>query len=227
MESFQNALIVGASGGIGAALAAALAGSGARVTALHRGSSPAIDLTDEGSIEDAAQSVSRDGPFDLICIATGALALRESGPEKSLRQLDAGHLAEIMALNAIGPALVIKHFNRLLPRQGRSVVAALSARVGSIGDNRLGGWYGYRASKAALNQFVHTAAIEIGRRKKEAIVLALHPGTVQTRLSADFTSGRDTFTPDQAAAQLLDVMAGATPDMTGGFYDYAGKPIDW
>ena len=162
MTVFKNALVIGASGGIGSAMVTALEKDGCAVTGLHRNSSLPIDLMDEASVEAAAEAVSDQGPFDLIFIATGALALRDGGPEKNLRQLDPAHLADIMALNATGPALVAKHFHRLLPREGRSILAALSARVGSIGDNGLGGWYGYRASKAALNQFMHTAAIEIG-----------------------------------------------------------------
>lgn len=227
LNNARNSLVIGASGGIGSAIAAELRVRGSQVTALHRRSTPAIDLLDEGSIASAAEAVASNGPFDLIFVATGALALRETGPEKALRHLNPSHLADIMALNAIGPALVMKHFQNLLTRDSRSVLAVLSARVGSVGDNRLGGWYGYRASKAALNQFMRTAAIEIGRKRKQAIVLTLHPGTVETRLSADFVQGKDIFTPAQSAAQMLDITATATPDMSGGFLDYAGKSIAW
>ncbi|WP_417514234.1 SDR family NAD(P)-dependent oxidoreductase [Minwuia sp.] len=227
MSRFERAIVIGASGGIGSAMADAVSERGGEVTGLHRASSPAIDLTDEASIEAAADAVSARGPFDLIFIATGALSLDAAGPEKNLRQLEPDHLGRIMALNAIGPALVIKHFHSLLPREGRCVIAALSARVGSIGDNGLGGWYGYRASKAALNQFVRTASIEIRRKRQQAVTLALHPGTVETRLSADFTDGRKTFSPGEAASKLLDVLEGATPGMNGGFFDYAGEAIDW
>jgi len=227
MADFSNALVIGASGGIGSAMVEALEARGVRVTALHRQSSPAIDLTDESSIAAAAEQIADDGPFDLIFVATGALALRGSGPEKNLRQLDPDHLSDIMALNAIGPALAIKHLHPLLPREGRSVMAALSARVGSIGDNGLGGWYGYRASKAALNQLIRTAAIEIRRNRKDVIVLALHPGTVKTRLSADFTDGRETFSPAESAEKLLGIMAAAPREQSGGFLDYAGDAIPW
>lgn len=131
-------------------------------------------------------------------------------------------------MNAIGPALLMKHFLPLLPRQGRSVFATLSARVGSIGDNRLGGWYGYRASKAALNQFVRTAAIELGRRQPAAICVALHPGTVATSLSAPFVkAGLDVQTTDQAAGRLIDVIDHLPPGSSGGFFDHRGDPVPW
>lgn len=225
MPVFRNAVVVGASGGIGAAMAERLEAQGAQVACLGRGSDPRLELTDEASIAEAARSLADQAPFDLIFIATGILSAGSSGPEKNLRQLEPDQLSRIMAVNAIGPALVMKHFRDLLPRDGRSVMAALSARVGSIADNGLGGWYGYRASKAALNQFVRTAAIEITRKRREAVVLALHPGTVETRLSENFTTGRRTFTPEESARRLLDVMENAGPEMSGGFLDHAGKPI--
>lgn len=227
MNTFKNALVVGASGGIGSAMTTRLEAEGAHVTGMNRSSTPPVDLADEASIRAAAEAAADIGPFDLIFIATGALSRRDHGPEKNLRQLDPEHLSEIMALNAIGPALVIKHFHRHLPAEGRAVLAVLSARVGSIGDNHLGGWYGYRASKAALNQFLHTAAIEIGRKRPGAVLLALHPGTVETRLSEKFTEGRDTFSPDECAAKLHLVMQRADPGMSGGFLDYAGERIPW
>ena len=190
----MNAVIIGASGGIGAALADALAEEDATV---RRFSRPELDLMDEASIAAAAASV---GTPDLVVVATGLLHDGERGPEKALRDLDPAWLAEQYAINAIGPALVAKHFLPVMPRSGRSVFAVLSARVGSISDNRLGGWYGYRASKAALNQFVRTLAVEDKRRNDRGIVVALHPGTVDTRLSQPFQqSGRDIFTPGRAA----------------------------
>ncbi len=213
--------MIGATGGIGAAILAALP-DGARV-GLSRGSTPRLDLTDERSIAAAAAALAHHGPFARIIDATGALAIDGRGPEKRLAELDPAVMARAFAVNAIGPALLLKHFAALLPRQGRAVFATLSARVGSIGDNRLGGWYAYRASKAALNQIVRTAAIEIARRRPDAIVLALHPGTVRTPLSAPFTE--EGFSPDDAARRLLAVMDGARE--TGCFLDYAGLPIPW
>ncbi|WP_416898548.1 MAG: SDR family NAD(P)-dependent oxidoreductase [Minwuia sp.] len=227
MTAFSNTIVIGATGGIGSAMAEVLEDRGAAVTRLARSTDPAIDVTDEAAIEAAAEAVRDGGPYDLIFVATGALAPDDRGPEKALSQLHPQRLSDLIALNAIGPALVAKHFHGLLPRDDRGVLAALSARVGSIGDNGLGGWYGYRASKAALNQFWRGAAIEIGRKRKQTVVLALHPGTVETRLSAGFTDGRDTFTPEQCTLKLLDVMEAATPEMSGGFFDHAGKTIPW
>ena len=160
--------------------------------------------------------------------ATGFLHTDGFAPEKSWRDLDAIHMARAFAVNAIGPALLMKHFLPLLPRQGRSVFATLSARVGSIGDNQLGGWYSYRASKAALNQFVRTAAIELGRRQPAALCVALHPGTVATRLSAPFAkAGLDVRTAEEAADRLIDVIERLAPASTGGFFDYRGAPVPW
>lgn len=216
----MNAVIIGASGGIGAALADALAEEDATV---RRFSRPELDLTDEASIAAAAASV---GTPDLVVVATGLLHDGERGPEKALRDLDPAWLAEQYAINAIGPALVAKHFLPVMPRSGRSVFAVLSARVGSISDNRLGGWYGYRASKAALNQFVRTLAVEDKRRNDRGIVVALHPGTVGTRLSQPFQqSGRDIFTPGRAAVQLLDVLDGLKPQDSGKFFAWDGTEI--
>ena len=216
----MNAVIIGASGGIGAALADALAEEDATV---RRFSRPELDLTDEASIAAAAASV---GTPDLVVVATGLLHDGERGPEKALRDLDPAWLAEQYAINAIGPALVAKHFLPVMPRSGRSVFAVLSARVGSISDNRLGGWYGYRASKAALNQFVRTLAVVDKRRNDRGIVVALHPGTVDTRLSQPFRqSGRDIFTPGRAAVQLLDVLDGLKPQDSGKFFAWDGTEI--
>jgi NAD(P)-dependent dehydrogenase (short-subunit alcohol dehydrogenase family) len=137
-------------------------------------------------------------------------------------------MARAFAVNASGPALLMKHFLPLLPRQGKAVFATLSARVGSIGDNRLGGWYSYRASKAALNQFVRAASIELHRRSKDAICVALHPGTVDTRLSAPFgKEGLNVRSPDEAAAELLAVIDGLDAEANGGFFDYRGEPVPW
>ncbi len=218
-----RALIIGASGGIGAALAAALAARGAEVTGLSR-RSDGLDVTDPASVDRVLGAL--DGPFDLIFVASGILAPEGQAPEKSLDAIDAAAMAQTLAVNAIGPALILRHAPRLLPRAGRSVVAVLTARVGSIGDNRMGGWYSYRASKAAANQIVHGAAIEIGRRRKEAVVVALHPGTVATPFTADY-SGHSKVAPDEAARNLLSVIDGLTPAQSGGFFDWAGQEVPW
>ena len=164
----------------------------------------------------------------LIIDASGILHGDGLSPEKSWRDLDATQMTRAFAVNAIGPALLMKHFLPLLPRQGRSVFATLSARVGSIGDNRLGGWYSYRASKAALNQFVRTAAIELGRRQPAALCVALHPGTVTTSLSAPFVkAGLDVQTPEQAAGRLIDVIDRLPSGSSGSFFDHRGDPVPW
>lgn len=216
----MKAVVVGAGGGIGGALADALEEEGGSVVRLTRAE---LDLTDEASIAAAA---ARIGTPELVIVATGLLHEGERGPEKATRELDADWLMRQYAVNAVGPALVAKHFLPRLPKQGRSVFAVLSARVGSISDNRLGGWYGYRASKAALNQLVRTLAIEDKRRNDRGIVVALHPGTVDTRLSQPFQqSGRDLFRPDRAAVQLLDVIDGLKPTDSGKLFAWDGSEI--
>ncbi|MBL4558470.1 MAG: SDR family oxidoreductase [Rhodobacteraceae bacterium] len=218
----QTALVIGASGGIGSAVAGALAARGVAVTGLSR-AADGLDVTDEASL--AAQLGALDGPFDLIFVATGALEIAGYRPEKTLRQITAQGLDQF-ALNAIGPALILRHAPRLLPRDRRAVFAVLSARVGSIGDNRIGGWYAYRAAKAALNQIVHTGAIELARTHRQAVCVALHPGTVATRFTRNMPGGIDR--PARAGRRqplVGDRRAGA--DQTGRFFDWAGKPVPW
>ncbi len=230
-----TALVFGATGGIGSAVAERLEGDPrfAAVVRLSRSSDPAIDLTDEASVSAAAKVVGEQyGAIDLLFDATGTLSVtgadgQPAGPEKTLRRLDPVAMANAFAVNAIGPALLFKHFAPLLPRERRSVFATLSARVGSIGDNQLGGWISYRASKAALNQIVRVAAIEIARKYPQAIVVAMHPGTVQTDLSAPFAGNRETFTPDESAGKMLAALDRLTPAETGGFFAYDGEPITW
>ncbi|MEO9902041.1 SDR family NAD(P)-dependent oxidoreductase [Nisaea sp.] len=232
-ESFAPggvAVVIGASGGIGAALVSRLNETDRFKTILgfSRSSPVAIDLADEASLERAAKAAAAEGEIRLVIDATGFLHQGGEGPEKTWRELDAQRLATAFAMNAIGPALIMKHVLPRLPRSGKTVFATLSARVGSIGDNRLGGWYGYRASKAALNQFVRTASVELARRAPEAICVALHPGTVDTQLSAPFAKqGLDLHSPDVAAADLLTVLDRLKADDTGGFFDWQGAAIPW
>lgn len=224
------AVVFGAGGGIGAALVEAVraAGKFKHVVSFSRSTSPAIDLLDEGSLERAAAFAADLGELRLVIDATGFLHDDRQGPEKSWRQLDAANLARAFALNAIGPALIMKHVLPRLPRSGKSVFATLSARVGSIGDNRLGGWYSYRASKAALNQLVRTAAVELGRRSSNAICVALHPGTVATALSAPFAAtGLEVHPPTAAARHLLAVVDQLTAEANGGFFDWRGQTVPW
>ncbi len=226
------AVIIGASGGIGAAFEAALIEEGAfdvvHGLARSRSGSQHLDLEDEASIAAAAAHVARGPKPLLVIVATGLLHAGDRGPEKALRELDPTWLAKVHAVNAIGPALVAKHFLPIMPNNGRTVFAALSARVGSIADNRLGGWHGYRASKAALNMLVRNLAIEERRRNQAAIVVALHPGTVDTALSRPFQGsvhpGR-LFDPERAALQLLDVIEELKPLDSGNLFDFEGKEI--
>ena len=220
----MRALVVGASGGIGRAVAARLEAQGAEVTRLSR-SGDGLDLTDEASLSRLLGGL--EGSYERILVTTGALELDGVPPEKGLRSLDPAAMAAQFALNAIGPALLLKHSLRLLPRDRPAAFAALSARVGSIGDNRLGGWHSYRAAKAALNQLIHTGAIEVARSHPQAVVVCLHPGTVETPLTRKYAGGHPTVTPDQAAVNLLAVLEGLRPKDTGGFFDWQGKSIAW
>lgn len=221
---WENALIIGASGGIGAALMQALERRGVTAKGLSR-SVDGLDVTQEASVQRAFEGLQQE--FDLIIVATGALALGAAEPEKSFKQLDAAAMQAQFAVNTIGPALVIKHAHRLLPRSRRAHLAVLSARVGSIGDNRLGGWYSYRAAKAAVNQITHSAAIELARSHKQLACVALHPGTVATKFTEKYLARHPSVPADQAAENLLGVLDGLGPEHTGRFIDWAGKEVPW
>lgn len=235
-SDFRTAAVFGASGGIGRALSAALVERGLAVWAgsrsgeeLVEGTKPfRFDLGEEESIADAADAM-RDDPPDLVIVATGVLTLSDgTGPERSFKAIDGAAMAQMFAANTIGPALIAKHILPLLPRDRRCLFAALSARVGSIGDNRLGGWHSYRASKAALNMLIRNFAIEFARTHKQGIVAALHPGTVDTALSEPFQSNvpdRQLTKPSQAAENLLSVIDGLTPEDSGGHFDWKGEAI--
>jgi NAD(P)-dependent dehydrogenase (short-subunit alcohol dehydrogenase family) len=220
----ETALIIGSSGGIGTALSNALTARGVAVTGLSR-SRDGLDVTDETSVKAALGALT--GPFDLVFVATGALEINGTEPEKTLRHVAADAMIDQFKLNTLGPSLVLKHAMRLLPRKGRSVFAALSARVGSIGDNRLGGWYSYRTAKAALNQMIHSGAIELARTHKDLICVALHPGTVETKFTEKYVGQNPSVPAAQAAANLLSVLEGLTPQDTGKFFDWQGKEVPW
>jgi len=220
----ERALVIGASGGIGAAVRDALAARGVAVTGLSR-SADGLDVTDEASI--AAALGTLDGPFDLIFVATGKLGGAGHRPEKALAEVTAEALADQFRVNAAGPMLVLKHALPLLPRDAPSVFAVLSARVGSIGDNRIGGWHSYRAAKAALNQLIHGAAIELSRTHRQACAVCLHPGTVETPFTAAYAGRHRTVPAAEAAANLVSVIDTLTPEHSGRFYDYAGAEIPW
>lgn len=224
-----SAVVIGASGGIGGALHAALLDEGTfdTVHGFSR-SGTATDLTDEASIAAAATLVAKGPAPSLVIVATGILHESDHAPEKAMQDLDPAWLARMFAVNTIGPTLVAKHFLPLMPRTGRTVFAVLSARIGSIADNKLGGWYGYRASKAALNMMVRTLAIEERRRNDRSIVVALHPGTVDTALSRPFQSNvtpGTLFDPDRAAVQLLDVIEDLKAPDTGKHFAWDGVEV--
>ena len=235
-KSFGRAAVFGASGGIGRALARALADRGIETWAGSRSgsfSSDALheftfDLTEEETIARVARLFA-DAPPELVVVASGVLTLASGqGPERSYRQIDAAAMEEVFRINAIGPALVAKHILPLLPRDRRCVFAVLSARVGSITDNRLGGWHSYRASKAALNMLLKNLAIEVGRTHRHSVVVGLHPGTVDSALSEPFQANLpqgQLTAPHEAAANLLSVIDGLTPADSGKVFDWKGAVV--
>jgi len=223
-----RALVFGASGAIGQAFVQALQSDPrcAKVFGVSRESSPGLDLLDESSMAACAQNLAPQGPFHLVLDATGALTLNGRGPEKRLDELDGTHLLDALHLNAVGPGLLLKHFAPLLASGQRVIWGKLSARVGSIEDNRKGGWYGYRAAKAALNMLLQTAAIEIARRRPLAVVAALQPGTVLSALSQPFV-GQDALHPNESAQRLLATLDGLQPTGRAQFVDHQGQHIPW
>ena len=227
------AVVIGANGGLGAALLAQLERDGhyAQVLGLGRRTDISIDFLHEASIASAAQAVAgvcaaANLELRLLVVATGFLHGTSGQPERSWANLDVGYLDHVFKINTLGPALVIKHFFPLLPKQGRCVAGFISAKVGSIGDNALGGWYGYRASKAALNQLVKTASVELTRRNRQSICVALHPGTVSTALSEPFAkTGLNVRPAPEAAGDLLAVLEALVPEDTGFLVDYLGQKL--
>lgn len=224
-------IIIGASGGIGAALVEQAESAGRKVIPLARSFAGGdhIDLEDEASIIAAAGRIKDMGLVpDRVIITTGLLHGDGMGPEKSLKDIDPVWMARTYAVNTIGPALIAKHFLPLMPRKAPATFAAIGARVGSISDNRLGGWYGYRAAKAALHMTIRNIAIEWGRRNDQAIAVALHPGTVDTALSKPFqgnvADGR-LFDASYCAERLLDVLSGLTPADSGEIFAWDGTRI--
>jgi NAD(P)-dependent dehydrogenase (short-subunit alcohol dehydrogenase family) len=227
------AAVFGASGGIGAALCTALVAGGTAVVhaGSRRGEEPqgpgivpfTFDLTDESSIADAAGAM-RDDPPQWVIVATGVLTLPDgTGPERTYRRLDPAAMAQVLALNTIGPAMIAKHMLGIMPRGRAFTFAALSARVGSISDNRLGGWHSYRASKAALNMLLKNFALEMARTHPDSVIVGLHPGTVDSPLSQPFQSGLpdgQLMEPHHAAANLLGVLSGLTPEHSGRVFDF-------
>ncbi len=234
-QALERALVFGAGGGVGGALAARLRDQGYEVAILTRRPAPdwsgrqlRFDLEDEASLAAAAAELKEGESIRRVIVATGLLHADGISPERSNSALDAAQLMRLYAINAVGPALIAKHFLPLLPRTEPSVFAALSARVGSIGDNRLGGWHSYRAAKAALNMLIRTMAIELKRSRPEAILVGLHPGTVDTGLSKPFQRGVPEgrlFTPDESAEHLLAVVDGLRLEDSGGVFAWDGARI--
>lgn len=233
-----RALVFGAGGGIGSAITVALAndlrcdivyGAARRPFGGDRKVVPVeFDLTDEASIASAVETASCDGPLDLVFVATGVLQDEVSNPEKSLKAVNAEAMEHAFRINMIGPSLIAKHALPKLRRDAKAVFAALSARVGSITDNRLGGWHSYRASKAALNMFVKTCAIELARTHPKALCVTLHPGTVDTQLSKPFQGNvpiSNLKTPVESASCLLSVLDRTNADQTGNLFAWDGQKI--
>jgi NAD(P)-dependent dehydrogenase (short-subunit alcohol dehydrogenase family) len=213
----MTSIIVG-QGGIGAALADQIKGA-------LRWSRPEVDPTDEDSIVRAAATIET---LDIAIVTTGMLHDAHQRPERALKELDPAAIARSFAINSIAPAIVAKHLIPKMPRDRRAVFAVLGARVGSIGDNRTGGWHGYRASKAALVMLMKTIAIETARNRPNAIIVTLHPGTVDTSMSKPFQGNvalEKLFTPALAAEQLLKVIDGLTPADSGGHFAWNGSRI--
>jgi NAD(P)-dependent dehydrogenase (short-subunit alcohol dehydrogenase family) len=223
-----RAVVIGSSGTIGSAFMELLmqTPSCTEVIGLHRNSAIPIDFQKPDSIKEAAKTLSSTGPFQLIINTVGILHSSEWMPEKRLDDLNQEQLLELMQINTIGPALTIKYFSKILDPQN-SVMATLSAKVGSIEDNRLGGWYSYRASKAALNMLIKTASIELARTKPNIALIALHPGTVNSRLSKPFRGEQIGRPPLDAAQDMLKVMEEIEASDSGSFLSYSGERLPW
>lgn len=237
----MNIAIVGASGAIGTALVNYCMGLD-NVEVIYAFSRSKIiptgkklkyhflDLENEGSIKKSAEFVENQVKLDLVIIATGLLHSTDVFPEKSLKELTFEKFSKLFGINTIGPALVMKHFLPLLNKENRSVFAAISARVGSISDNRLGGWYAYRASKAALNMIIKTASIEIKRYNDKAVIVGLHPGTVDSALSKPFQAGiarEKIFTPAFAVEKIMEVLMNLKQESSGKIFAWDGSEISY
>ena len=222
--SIKNCIVIGATGGIGQAFVKHLR-QNYHVSELSR-SENGFDLTNEETIAQAAQSF-EDRTIDLIVVTTGYLGTQ---PEKTIRDLSYDKMIEQFNINTIGPALILKYFSPKMVRDNKSIIAILSARVGSISDNQLGGWYSYRASKAALNMIIKTTAIEMTRLNPNSVIVGLHPGTVDTRLSKPFQSNvpnAKLFTPDYSAMKMIEVISNLSATDSGYLFDYNGEKISF
>ena len=243
------ALIVGASQGIGLGFVQQLLSDGriARVYGTYRHPHTAVallalranpkliclqlDVTNEEEIaRQIAYIKAQENTLDLAINCVGVLHSDDLQPEKSLRQIDSVRLLQYFQVNSIPTVLLAKHLQPLLKKRERTVLASISAKVGSIGDNHLGGWYGYRASKAALNMFLKTIAIEYSRKNPHTIVAALHPGTTDTRLSKPFQKNvlpEKLFSVERTVHQLLAIINSLTEEDSGSFFSWDGSPLPW
>ena len=223
-----RALVIGATGALGTAFGNLLQADPrcAGVLRLGRQTAVRVDFADEASVAEAAAALRQEAPFHMVMVATGVLHLPGVQPEKRLADLSLVAMEQIFRINTFGPALVMRHFAPLLDRQ-RSVMALLSAKVGSLGDNRLGGWYSYRASKAALNMMVKTASIEMRRTHPGAVLVALHPGTVKSALSRPFRGDEIGRQPLEASAAMLETLDSLRSEDSGSFVAYDGARLPW
>ena len=223
-EYSGRALVFGASGGIGQAFSRFLENKlGLENVVKISRSFDGFEISDEEKIFKLSESI--EGSFNLIINATGVLQTTEEGPEKTINVVKQKSMIDMMTINAIGPALLLKNFSKKLDKTKFSVFVNLSARVGSITDNRLGGWISYRSSKAALNQIIKTSSIEINRRNKNAICVGLHPGTVKTRFTEKFQNTTETISPDESVKMMMNVVENLSVDDNGYCFAYDGKVI--
>ena len=223
-EYSGRALVFGASGGIGQAFSRFLEDKlGSENVVNVSRSFDGFEISDEEKILKFSESI--EGTFNLIINATGVLQTTEEGPEKTINVVKQKLMIDMMTINAIGPALLLKNFSKKLDKTKFSVFVNLSARVGSITDNRLGGWISYRSSKAALNQIIKTSSIEINRRNKNAICVGLHPGTVKTRFTEKFQNTTETISPDESVKMMMKVVENLSVDDNGYCFAYDGKVI--
>ena len=219
-----RALVFGASGGIGQAFSRFLEDKlGSENVVNVSRSFDGFEISDEEKIFKLSESI--EGSFNLIINATGVLQTTEEGPEKTINVVKQKSMIDMMTINAIGPALLLKNFSKKLDKTKFSVFVNLSARVGSITDNRLGGWISYRSSKAALNQIIKTSSIEINRRNKNAICVGLHPGTVKTSFTEKFQNTTETISPDESVKMMMNVVENLSVDDNGYCFAYDGKVI--
>ncbi len=230
MNKNNIAVVIGNSGSIGSAIEKELSDQGFKnIIGFNRSSNPRLDLLNEETIAQSAQFIKdQNTPVSLVFDATGLLHDDNNMPEKTYKNIDQIFMRKNFEINVMGPALIMKYFLPLLDKEEKSIFASISAKVGSISDNRYGGWYSYRASKAALNQMIKTASIEMKMKNQNAICLAIHPGTVESKLSKPFQKNDLTIqSPQESASNIFKILTSSTSKDTGSFYNWDGKIIEW